>query len=74
MTKDAADLRKVWLIKVPATLGPEPGDDEEVSILNRIVRCCDDCLVYEADPRHVEKLLIEAGLENCKAVITLGVK
>lgn len=55
-------------------VGPEPGDDKEVSILNRIVRWCDDCLLYEADPRHVEKLLGEAGLEKCKSVSTPGVK
>lgn len=60
--------------KFRATLGPEPGNDKEVSILNRIVRWCDDCLLYEADPRHVEKLLREAGLESCKSVTTPGVK
>ena len=74
MTKLAEDLRKVWVIKVLATLGPEPDDDKEVSILNRVVRWCDDCLLYEADPRHVEKLLKEAGLEKCKSVTTPGVK
>ena len=31
-------------------------------------------MVYEADPRHVEKLLREAGLEDCKSVSTPGVK
>ena len=70
----ADDLRKVWIIKVRATLGPEPKDDKEASILNRVVRWCDDCLLYEADPRHVEKLLREAGLENCKSLNTPGVK
>ena len=55
-------------------LGPEPGDDKEVSILNRVVRWCDDCLLYEADPRHVEKLLRDAGLEKCKPMGTPGVK
>jgi hypothetical protein len=74
LEKVADDLRKVWIIKVRAMLGPEPGDDKEVSILNRIVRWCDDCLLYEADPRHVEKLLREAGLESCKAMGTPGIK
>ena len=74
MKKVAEDLRKVWLIKVRATLGPEPDDDKEASILNRIVRWCEDCLLYEADLRHVEKLLREAGLEDCKSVATPGVK
>ena len=74
LRKVADDLTKVWIIKVRATLGPEPSDDKEVSILNRVVRWCDDCLLYEADPRHVEKLLKEAGLEACKAVTNPGVK
>ena len=69
-----AALQKVWLVKVRATLGPEPTDDKEVSILNRVVRWCDDCLLYEADPRHVEQLLRDAGLEDCKPLTTPGVK
>ena len=48
--KVADDLRKVWIIKVRATMGPEPEDDKEVSILNRVARWCDDCLLYEPDP------------------------
>ena len=31
-------------------------------------------MLYEADPRHVEKLLREADMGSCKEVITLGVK
>jgi len=38
LKKVADDLRKVWIIKVRANLGPEPSDDKEVSILNRVVR------------------------------------
>ena len=57
-----------------ATLGLAPEDDKEFSILSRIVRWCEDCLLYGADPRHVEKLLREAGLEDCKPVTTPGVK
>ena len=53
--KEIADaMTKFWLIKVRAVLGPELTDDKEVSILNRIVRWSEDCLLYEADPRHVE--------------------
>ncbi len=67
-------LQKVWLVKVRATLGPEPKDDKEVSILNRVVRRTEECLLYEVDPRHVEKLLREADMESCKEVITPGAK
>ena len=34
------DLKKHWIIKTRAVLGPDAGDDKEVSILNRIVRWC----------------------------------
>ena len=67
-------LQKVWLVKVRAMMGPEPTDDKEVSILNRVIRWTEDALLYEADPRHVEKLLKEAGLECCNALNTPGVK
>ena len=36
-----------------AALGPEPGDDEEVRILNRVVRWERDRITYEADEKHV---------------------
>ena len=34
----SAALRQVWLLKVRAMLGPEAGDDKEISILNRVLR------------------------------------
>ena len=69
--KEVAEaLRKVWLVKVRAILGPEPWGDMDVSILNRVIRWTEDALLYEADPRHVEKLLKEAGLECCNALST----
>lgn len=74
LKKVAEDLRKVWIFKLRATLGPEPGDDKEFLILNRVVRWCDECLLSLADPRHVEKLPREAGLQKCKSVTTPGVE
>ena len=70
----AEEMRQFWIIKVRAVLGPEASDDKEVSILNRVVCWTKDCLLYEADPRHVEKPLMEADMRSCKEVITLGVK
>ena len=69
----AKEMRQFWIVKVRAVLGPEPTDDKEVSIPKRVVRWTDDCLLYEADARHVEKLLKEAGVEGCKSLITPGV-
>ena len=60
----AADLKKVWLVEIRAVLGPEASDDKEVYILNRVVRWGEDCLWYQADPRHVGKLLRDSGLGN----------
>ena len=70
----AEAMKQFWLIKVRATLGPEPSDDKEVSILNRVVRWTEDCLLYEADPRHVEKLLRDMGMEECKTLTVPGIK
>ena len=70
----AEEMRQFWIVKVRAALGPEPADDKEVSILNRVVRWSKDGLPYEVDPRHVEKLLREADMEDCKSLSTPGVK
>lgn len=58
----AQALKDVWIVKTRALLGPDPGDDKEISILNRIVRWTETGLLYEADLRHVEKLLGETGM------------
>ena len=69
----AKALQEVWIVKVRALMGPGPSDDKEISILNRIVRWTEEGLLYEADPRHVEKLLRDAGMEDCKPITTPGV-
>ena len=60
------DLKKYWMIKFRAVLGPEDKDDKETSILNRVVRWDRNGIEYEADPRHVEKLLREMGMQSCR--------
>ena len=47
-------------------LGPAPEDDKEASVLNRIVRWTPAGIEYEADPRQVERLLVEVELEGEK--------
>ena len=46
-----------------AALGPEPGDDEEVRILNRVVRWERDRITYEADEKHVHTVTKGVGLQ-----------
>ena len=41
-------------------------DDKVADILNRVLEWHDDELWWEADPRHVEKMLEDIGLEDCK--------
>ena len=67
----AKALAKVWLVKVRGVLGPDPGDDKAISILNRIVRWEKDHLRYEADPRHVEKLSRDLGMDGSRFYSTL---
>ena len=67
-------LANVWLVKIRGTLGPDPEDDKEIFILNRIARWEKDHLRYEADPRHVEKLTRDLGMEDCKSLTTPGTK
>ena len=64
--------------KYEATIGPRvgpgPNDAKEGRVLNRIVRWCSDGIQYEADPRQVERLVAECGLDGAKPVVTPGVK
>ena len=55
-------------------LGPGDDDAKEGRVLNRVIRWCKDRVEYEADPRQVERLVAECGLEGAKGVATPGVK
>ena len=59
-------LANKYLVKVRSILGAKHQDDKVADILNRVVEWHDDELWWEADPRHVEKMLEDIGLEDCK--------
>ena len=44
--------------------------------MNRVIRWCDNpCRVdYGADPRQIERLILECGIDGSKSVATPGVK
>ena len=65
-------LANKYLVKVRSILGPEREDDKVADILNRVVELRDDELWREADPRHVEKMLEDIGLEECKPGVVPG--
>jgi hypothetical protein len=67
-------LSKKYPVKVRAVLGPEAGDDKEATILNRIVRWEDGEISFEADPKHVKRMLKDMRLQECNSVLTPGTK
>ena len=69
-----AMLRKKYIVKMRAMLGPERTDDKVADILNRVVEWKDEELWYEADPRHVEKMLNDMELGECKESVVPGTK
>ena len=71
------DLRWVeatYIVKMRAMLGPERTDDKVADILNRVVEWKDEELWCEADPRHVEKMLNDMELGECKESVAPGTK
>ncbi len=69
-----ASIGSEYEITIGPRLGPGPNDAKEARALNRVIRWCDDHVEYEADPRQVERLVAECGLEGSKSVATPGVK
>ena len=61
-------------VTIGPRLGPGPDDAKEAIVLNRVIRWCGETVEMEADPRQVEKLVADCGLDGCKAVSTPGVK
>ena len=77
--KDALDwyeasLAEEYEISVGPRLGPGRADAKEGRALNRVIRWCEDRIEYEADPRQIERLVAECGLEGAKAVATPSVR
>ena len=69
-----AGMCKSFECKLKGRLGRKSGDLKEMRVLNRIVRINDRGLRYEADPRHAELLARSLSLEQCRHVVTPGVK
>mgnify|MGYP002809054106 CR=1 FL=1 len=65
-------MNKHYELTTQPRLGGDPGDGTDAVVLNRIIRCYNHGLEYEADPRQVEKLLAECGLTGANPVATPG--
>ena len=69
-----AELAEHYELKVGPRLGPADSDAKEARVLNRVIRWTEKGIELEADPRQVERLLQENGLEGANAVCTPGVR
>ena len=67
-------LSERYPVKVRSVMGPGPDDDKEATILNRIIRWENREISFEADPKHVEKMLKDMQLSDCKPNSTPGTK
>ena len=68
------ELENVFHRKVKGHLGETEDCDNEVRVLNHIVRLDDTGVMYEADPRHAEMLIQSGGLQLGNAVSYPGAK
>ena len=67
-------MKSKYELTVGGRLGTGPNDDKDISVLNRIIRWTPQGIQYEADPRHVEKLLREIDLEGASGAVAPGQK
>ena len=59
-----------YAIAVGPRLGPGVQDAKEGRALHRVSRWCEEHIEYDADPRQVERLIAECGLEGAKGYVT----
>ena len=69
-----ASIAKEYEIAVGPRLGPGAQDAKEGRALNRSIRWCETHIEYEADPRQVERLIAECGMEGANGYATPGVR
>ena len=65
--KWGATLKKRWETR-NQMIGSKPGDQKELRILHRALRCCRDGLVFAAELRHGKENDDELGLSKSKPV------
>ena len=51
-----------------------PKDDKKATVFNRVIKWTPEGIEYEADPRQVESLVVDTGLEGSNGRATPGVR
>ena len=67
-------MKKNFEVKLKGRLGNGKGDVQEMRVLNRIIRLTSAGLLYEPDPRHIELLVRDLGLQEANFAVTPGNK
>ena len=67
-------LTSKYILKVRGILGPDSGDQKNIVTLGGVVEWRENELWWEADPRHVEKILQVCGLVSGNPSVVPGVK
>ena len=57
-------IQEKFPVKFRGRLGPTDKDDKEIRILNRIITWTDEGILYEADQRHAEIIIMEMNLKS----------
>ena len=68
--KEALETR--YGLKYGGMLRPDSHDTKDATILTRLIHFGEDETTYESDPRHVQILVRELGLQDAKDVVTAG--
>ena len=69
-----ACLKPKYIVKVRGIMGPEEKDKKCIEILGRAVEWRNEELWWEADPRHVERILEDMEMVECNGSSVPGVK
>jgi hypothetical protein len=65
LRKFEGQMKSWYDVKTRGVLGPEPGDDKEITILNRKLLWAEPGLItYEADPKNIEQIVKAMGLQS----------
>ena len=64
-------IRERFEVKLRGMLGPGSKDDKSITLLNRRITWTKDVIMYSADPRHVEIVIKDLGLEMLNRCQTL---
>ena len=67
-------MKASFEVKIKGRISDGPGDCQYMRVLNRIIRYTKSGLLYEPDPRHVELLIRDLGLQDATFRVTPGNK